>query len=130
MADDILSPADIADLRRTAQEFMPDKTVTIIDPGDISEDPDTGATIIANPTTRTTIGRLSSTGTARTLQEFGAQRTADADFLLIVPDTVMLTEGHQVTVGGVEYTIVAVAKAGTWEGDTRALVTEGRTVGG
>jgi hypothetical protein len=129
MPDLIFNEGDTANLRLMVREFMPD-TVTITDPGDITEDPDTGATIIGSPTTRTTVGNLTSTGTAQTLQEFGGQLTADADFLLTIPSDVTLTEGHEITVNGVEYTIVAVARAGTWDATTRALVTEGRTVGG
>lgn len=116
-------------LRNTQERYMP-STVTITDPGDISEDPDTGATIIGDPTTTTTIGRLSTTGTTRTIQEFGAQLAADADFVLTVPVGNSLTEGRQVTVNGTDYTIVSEAKATDWGTAVRALVVEGRTVGG
>lgn len=124
----ILTAGELAQMRADAAMLMPDM-VTITDPGTIIHTAG-GGTDISGSSSSTVAGRLSRTGTQATRAEFGEQLTAEADYVLTVPHGTTIREGWSVTVGGITYTVTAVAKPGSWGAAVRALALESTAVGG
>lgn len=114
--------------RQQAQFFMPD-TVTITDPGTVTPTSD-GGTEIANGGSLVTVGRLVRAGTQSVIEVFGTQVAAQADYVLYLPHGTTLQEGWSVAIGGVVFTVIAVAKAGAWQVMVRAALVISTPIGG
>lgn len=136
------TPGELAGMRTDGQRLTMVDVCAITDPGTIGTDAG-GDPSISGPSTTSNIPcSLTPAGTAGNIREWGEQLVADADWQLAVPAGTTIREGWTAVVtrdttrlaagmpATVTVTIVHVRQPSTLGVRVRALVKEGRTVGG